>query len=620
MEIGAPGPLGDDLFPALQKLGGFTKRHVKSLVPALLVLTTQSTVISDWAPLQYSGLVLALYAAYNAYGEQLGSQDLKRYWILLPALAALGMQYPALVDSTSGQQIAVVLAVYAFYHREQLELQNIKLTPPAILLAVLVAQLGHGPGAWAVAGAFFLMYQGRGADDVPSLPLLVGAVVALPQVWASWEAATQAQKVVVFLAAYVAYHAENDAAATAEALAALKTVSNRVGVYFKVAFVVGVACYVPMHHGLPLHSQVWTHCLAVALVVLVGYFSSPTRFFGPAMYGYTNYGTHFGQVCSALCDWWVYAVFFFLVPACLPFFGFGVMATAAAAWVVVWREYSAALMAIVDKAHTEVTRASLSEQLTREYASAADRYRKQMLEAVALTRRDAFLAESVRTTDFFDCTATAWAALGGVIKPVEDMVKKVEETIQAAERAEDAQDEVGAGGRGGAGDGDDGDDGDDDDDGGDDGFGGGEGGPATELFEAASKAKEKAEDVHGKLTAAQEQIRYSTTAKEQHEVARSQAKSNAEVAVSAAKRLEGKLRGLTNNVSTAMAHAAVVKTLAAQATAVATDGLLESANSYAGRVEGAGDKVLLAMEDAQKVLLEYMGVYTVSQSHGSGSV
>ncbi|KAK6360053.1 hypothetical protein TWF730_006207 [Orbilia blumenaviensis] len=575
-----------------------------------MVLTAQFTSISHWVPLQDSGLTLILYAAYS--GGQLRLQDLKRHRFLIPALVVLGMQYPALSESISVQHGVAIFAIYAFYNKENLDLRNIEASPILVLLAVLGTQIEPNPGSWTIGIAFYLMYQGKNGEDDNkfSLPFLIGAALAVPTLSLpqTWAATAQIQKLVLFLAAYIFYHA--DTAATAEALVAFQTITNRV-----VGFAVGIACYMPIHHGLPLQFQVWTHCLAIGVVVMVGYFSSPTKFCGPARYGYINYSRHFAQLYSVLCDWWVYAVFFVLIPACLPFLGFGVIATAMVTWVVVWREYSRALTDITDKACVEVSRASLAEELAREYASTADRYRKQMLETVAVARRDAFLAQSVRATDFFDCTAKAWAALGEVVGPVDDMVKKAEETIDAAQMAENAAedaayDEEPSEGNNGNDDDDEDDDKDDNDE-----FDGGNGGPATELFKSAMKAKKKAAQIRDKLTAAQETIRFSEAANEQHEKSRVDAKNNADSAVSAAKMLEEKLLHSTREVSAAVTYAARVKTLAARATVVATDGdmataqeFLNSAKSAADNVERSKEKLLSVMNSARIVLLGYMGI------------
>ncbi|KAF3920220.1 hypothetical protein AA313_de0206752 [Arthrobotrys entomopaga] len=627
IETGARGPLGDDLFPALQVLGNFTKQHVKFLLPILMVLTAQSTDVSHWFPLQYSGPALILYAAYS--GGHLGLQDLKRHKLLIPALILLWMRYPALpesIDSTVQHGAIVPIAIYVYYNRENLELQNLETSPLLVLLAVLVTQIEPDAGGWTIAIALFLIYQKTNNSEGEqkfkfSLPLLIGAALVIPSLSLpqAWAATSQTQKLVLFLTAYVAHHADKEATAqaAAEALVAIQTVNNRVGVYFKVGSMMGIACYMPIYHGLPLQFQVWVHCLAVAVVALVGYFSSPTRFCGPARYGYINYSGHFVQLCSALCDWWIYAVFFVLIPACLPFLGFGIMATVAATWIVVWREYTVALTYIADRACLEASRASLAEESAREYASTADRYRKKMLEAVAVARRDAFLAQSARATDFFDCTATAWAALEGIIKPVDDMVQKAEETIEAAQKAEDAQDEQRLRGFDDYGEqgGDDDDDDNNADEEGDDDDGFGKQGVATELFEAASLAKEKAVRIREKLTTAQENIRTSKAANRHHDQTRIDANANAETAITAAKEIEAKLLPSTNHVSTASKHAALAKALAAQATAVATDGdmvtaqgLLDSARSAADTVEQSKDELLLIMNNARKVVLEYMGV------------
>ena len=335
-----------------------------------------------------------------------------------------------------------------------------------------------------------------------------------------------------------------------------------------VGFFVALACYLPLQHGAPIPFQPWVYCLLLAVVAVIGFFSPTAKFCGPLRFGYLEYAQYFVQIYKILLSWWLYAAFFLL--SFPPFFGFGIICMSVAAWFYIYREYCKQVQEINDRAAKAVSRATLAVAYAREYVTVASKYQKQMLDVVAVTRRDVLLTKTVKITDFFDCAAHAWAALGRVTAPANDVTTAARKVVEAAMDAEDSEKPDEEAGR-------------------------------TEelvkyLLEKAEAAVMDAEGVEKQLKVAQEAVESSENAQREITWARSKAMSNARDATIAANELAGKIAGSSVTLFSAAEGADDVKRLAEQATAAAIWGEMESARAHAAAAATAAIEVVKAME------------------------
>ncbi|EGX50738.1 hypothetical protein AOL_s00054g824 [Orbilia oligospora ATCC 24927] len=337
----------------------------------------------------------------------------------------------------------------------------------------------------------------------------------------------------------------------------------------------GKACYMPIYNGLPLPFQPWLHCLLLAALVVISAFASTQKFYGPFKFARNKHRLLFGYLYKQLGDWWLCgAIMIFHLPSTIhvPLFDLSLIVISLA-WIKTYHDYCKELRVIAGKATEEVSRATLAESAGREYASAAEQYRKQVIEITAVRRRDALLANSVRITDYFDCTAKAWAALDEVVRPAKRVVKRAKELVKVSEEAGNSEDSEQGGGK----------------------FED----AALILGEVASDALTKAKEIEKQLSDAQQTVRWSTAAVEQDKTARESAKANADRAVSAVQNLDNKMTHLTSTAFAAAEQVVQVKRFADQALVLATDGDMASARANVGSAKTAADSVV-----SSKIVLE----------------
>ncbi|KAF3207765.1 hypothetical protein TWF106_009398 [Orbilia oligospora] len=354
-----------------------------------------------------------------------------------------------------------------------------------------------------------------------------------------------------------------------------KRVSINISSYGKVAFLFALACYMPIYNGLPLPFQPWLHCLLLASVVIISAFASTQKFYGPFKFARNKHRLLFGYIYKQVGDWWLCgAILIFHLPPTIhvPLFDISLIVISLA-WIKTYHDYCKELRVIAGKATEEVSRAILAESTGREYASTAEQYRKQVIEIAAVRRRDALLANSVRITDYFDCTAKAWAALDEVVRPAKRVVKKAKELVKVSEEAGNSEDSEQGGGK----------------------FED----AALILGEVASDALTKAKEIEKQLSDAQQTVRWSTMAVEQDKTARESAKANADRAVSAVQNLDSKMTHLTSTAFAAAEQVVQVKKFADQAIVLATDGDMASARGNVGSAKIAADNVV-----SSKIVLE----------------
>ncbi|KAF4458486.1 hypothetical protein FALBO_14779 [Fusarium albosuccineum] len=372
---------------------------------------------------------------------------------------------------------------------------------------------------------------------------------------------------------------------------AFQTVSNRVGTYFKVGSLISLAYYLPIYYSIPFPFTSWMRCLLLAILVIVGgftyLFAPVNKVYGPLRFCYLEHA----QTYWLLLNWWsLTAIFIFFSPTLLPFFGFGLVGVSIGTWIYIYYAYQEQLRTISDQVSQETSRAKVAATATRGYGSAARQYEEQMLTAAAAARRDAVLANTVRITDYFDCAARAWSALGEVTAPAEDVIVKARRVVDAAiacEEAEKPDDKK-------------------------------KGDNQTErlaryLRQSAETAHDRAREALALLRAAQSTVRGSENATRQDAVARRNAEYSAEHAAGIAKALSEKITGLPDAELAAAKGAEEVARLAEQATAAAVSGemksakeLTEAAKTAADGVETSAQSVREGQDAAQKCLQQWL--------------
>jgi hypothetical protein len=255
-------------------------------------------------------------------------------------------------------------------------------------------------------------------------------------------------------------------------------------------------------------------------------------------------------------------------------------------WQYVLKNYRESVRDIKERVENARSRATLAADCAGEYAKEAGEYEKQILEVVAVTRRDAMLAQSVKITDFFDRAVDSWAALGRITAPAQDATKaaqKVESDARTVSESEPPDDRGRAGYL------------------------------AEILLEKAVIAVASAENAENKARFAQATITESQDAQRQVANARTQALANAENAVNLARTLKDRIAGTPAMLFTASEGAEKVKILADQAMVAVVEGdkkaalsLAVAAGTAADEVVKEKEKISLAKADAHNILLKLL--------------
>jgi hypothetical protein len=194
----------------------------------------------------------------------------------------------------------------------------------------------------------------------------------------------------------------------------------------------------PIYHADPLPFQPWFWSLLLALAVVAGFYVPTAKFYGPFRYGYLKYSTYLAQFYNVLLDWWFYtALFLIFSDILLPVLLLGLVATALAVWVRIYREYVEDLSKVTVEVAEFVAKAPIAATSAHEYAATAGRYQAALISAAVETRRDSLLASSVRATDFFHTATAAWAALGTVTQPAGDARARAAELVSKAFEVDD---------------------------------------------------------------------------------------------------------------------------------------------------------------------------------------
>ena len=255
-------------------------------------------------------------------------------------------------------------------------------------------------------------------------------------------------------------------------------------------------------------------------------------------------------------------------------------------WQYVLQKYQENVRDIRDEVEYARSRAMVAANSAREYAKEAAEYEKQVLEVVAVTRRDAMLAQSVKITDFFDRAVESWAALGRITAPAKEVTnaaRAAEDDARTVTECEPPHDQGRAEYL------------------------------ANILLEKATIAVASALDAENRAKFAQATITESQNAQRQVADARRQALANAENAAKAAKALKDRIAETSATLFKASEGVEEVRRLADQAMAAAVEGNKKTALSLAADAESAADEVVnakeklsSAKEGAHNILLELL--------------
>ena len=237
-------------------------------------------------------------------------------------------------------------------------------------------------------------------------------------------------------------------------------------------------------------------------------------------------------------------------------------------WQYVLQSYRENVQGITNKVDTARSSATVAANSAREYAKDAAEYEKQTMEVVAVKRRDAMLAESVKITDFFDKAAGSWAALGRITDAAND-------ATNAARKAEEAAKAVSGSGTDGT--------------------------HAHTAHKKAVAAVKATQDAESEAEFAQARVSESQKAKDQDAEARKQASDNAKKAAEAAESLKDRMEKSSAALLKAVKGAEEVRGLAEQAIAVAVEGDKNAALSLAEKASKAAGQVGTEMEELRKL-------------------
>ncbi|EFX01349.1 hypothetical protein CMQ_6291 [Grosmannia clavigera kw1407] len=252
---------------------------------------------------------------------------------------------------------------------------------------------------------------------------------------------------------------------------------------------------------------------------------------------------------------------------------------------------------ISGQAAIAVSRAKLAAATTRDYAAEARRHEERMLDVAATTKRDAVMVKAVRITDFFDCAANAWAAMGNVTQLTQDTIKKADELVEAARVASDADKP------------------DANPDGSDDGQDSYQEELAERLKEFADRTMREACAVQEQLHVAQGAVHISKKAIEQDTAAREAVESNAKTAMEATKLLSERIKTVLRGAELEVANGVARVTLfSEQAVTAAIKGettrakdLVESSKTEATSIESQLDRVIATRDLGLDGILAFLG-------------
>ncbi|KAF4987713.1 hypothetical protein FGRMN_10209 [Fusarium graminum] len=366
---------------------------------------------------------------------------------------------------------------------------------------------------------------------------------------------------------------------------AFRTVTEQVGTYIKVGSVFSLAYYLSIYYTLPCPFPTWAQYLFVSLAAVVsaiGYLFAPiSKIYGPLRFCYLEHAQTYWQVLN----WWsLIAVLPFFSPTLLPAAIIALISISVGTWVHIYFTYREKVRTITWTVSENAARAKAAADEARDYGAMARKYEQQIVTSAAEARRDVVMSNTVKMSDFFDCAATAWAALGEATAPAEDAIIKARRVIDAAiavEEAEKAADNKKK--------------------------------PDTYLRQSAETAHDRARDAVSLLRAAQASVRGSENATRQDAVARRSAEFTAENASSTAKSISDTVASIQDAERRASWAGGAAARRAEEAISMATNGEIEEAKKAVAASEAAfqvaeesSKAVREGMETTQRVLQEWL--------------
>ncbi|KAJ4005496.1 hypothetical protein NW752_002328 [Fusarium irregulare] len=370
----------------------------------------------------------------------------------------------------------------------------------------------------------------------------------------------------------------------------LKTVAKNVGTYLKVGSLLALAYHLSVYYDFSLPFEPRAQILFVtvtAVVSIFAYLFAPiSKVSGPLRFCYLEHAETYWLVLN----WWsLTAVLPFFSLSLLPITIFSLISVTIGTWVHVHTSYREKVRTITWNVAENAARAKAAAEEARDYGAAARKYEEQMIHIAAEARRDAIKANSIRISDFYDCAARVWAAVGQATAPAEDAIIKARRVIDAAVACEDATKP-------------------------DDKKKEENERLATFLRQSAENAHDRAREMVALIRAAQASVRDSESASKQDAAARASAEITAETASSTSKSLSDTVAGVQDAERRAAWAGGAAARRAEEAVLMATNGEIEeaqkavTASETAYQVAEESAKVVReGMEVAQRVVQEWLG-------------
>ncbi|RBR26375.1 uncharacterized protein FIESC28_00780 [Fusarium coffeatum] len=371
---------------------------------------------------------------------------------------------------------------------------------------------------------------------------------------------------------------------------ALKTVANNVGTYLKVGSLLALAYHLSVYYDFSLPFEPWAQILFVTVTTVVSIFAylfAPiSKVYGPLRFCYLEHAETYWLVLN----WWSFtAVLPFFSLQLLPVVIFTLIGVSIGTWVHIYTSYREQVRTITWNVAENAARAKAAADEARDYGAAARKYEEQMTHIAAEARRDAIKANSIRISDFYDCAARVWAAVGQATAPAEDAIIKARRVIDAAVACEDATKP-------------------------DDKKKEENERLATFLRQSAENAHDRAREMVALIRSAQASVRDSESAAKEDAAGRHKADVTAETACSTAKSLSDTVAGVQDAERKASWAGGAAARRAEEAVTMATNGEIEEAKKAVAASEAAyqvaeesAKVVREGMEVAQRVVQEWLG-------------
>ena len=360
--------------------------------------------------------------------------------------------------------------------------------------------------------------------------------------------------------------------------------------WYAVGSLLALAYHLSVYYDFSLPFEPWAQILFLTVTTVVSIFAylfAPiSKVYGPLRFCYLEYAETYWLVLN----WWsLTAVLPFFSLQLLPIVIFSLIGVTIGTWVHIYTSYREQVRTITWNVAENAARAKAAAEEARDYGASARKYEEQMIHIAAEARRDAIKANSIRISDFYDCAARVWAAVGQATAPAEDAIIKARRVIDAAVACEDATKP-------------------------DDKKKEENERLATFLRQSAENAHDRAREMVALIRSAQASVRDSESAAKQDAAGRHKADVTAETACSTAKSLSDTVAGVQDAERRASWAGSAAARRAEEAVTMATNGEIEEAKKAVAASEAAyqvaeesAKVVREGMEVAQRVVQEWLG-------------